>query len=155
MGRFECLECTIAGRRLLVSMEGLERVAEFPVTPPPPLAESWVAGLGLPEDRRPLVVVALQGARERSQPSSDSAKALLLRASGSDASFAVLVDDVRAIWSINPDVFVPAGDVGWPVPSTWLTAAQDGDDRVLRLDTSAIARDLFGLARPAEEEVPA
>jgi hypothetical protein len=101
------------------------------------------------------VVVALQGARGRSRPHSSSAKALLLRASGSEASFAVLVDDVRAIWSINPDVFVPAGDVGWPVPSAWLTAAQDGEDRVLRLDTSAVARDLFGLGAPAEGQVSA
>ncbi len=136
-------------------MEGLERVAEFSITPPPPHAESWVAGLGFPQGRRPLVVVALQGTRGPSRARTDSARALLLRASGSDAAFAVLVDDVRAIWSINPDVFLPAGDVGWPAPAAWLSAAPDGEDQVLRLDTSAVARDLFGLAEPAQEGVPA
>jgi hypothetical protein len=100
------------------------------------------------------VVVALQGGR-RSPAVTEPAKALLLRTSATTPAFAVLVDDVRAIWSINPDAFVPAGDVGWPAPAAWLSAAVDGEERVLRLDTRAIERDLFGAASPAATEATA
>jgi len=56
---------------------------------------------------------------------------------------------VRAIWSVNPEVFVGVADPQWPVPTRWLTSAQDGEDRVFCLQTEAVAEDLFGPTAPA------
>jgi chemotaxis signal transduction protein len=139
LDRLECLECLMGGKRMLVPMQHLDRVVEFPLTPPPPLVESWVAGLGVLGDSH-LVVLALPGAP---RGPLDSCKAVLLRAPRSGSRFAVEVEDVRAIWSINPDAFTPAADVGWPSPSSWLTAASDGNEHVLCLDTEAVAAWLF------------
>jgi chemotaxis signal transduction protein len=125
---------------MLVPMQHLDRVVEFPLTPPPPLVESWVAGLGLLGDSH-LVVLALPGTPRGPLA---SCKAVLLREARSGARFAVEVEDVRAIWSINPDAFAPSADVGWPSPSAWLTAASDGNEHVLCLDTEAVAGWLFG-----------
>jgi hypothetical protein len=100
-----------------------------------------VAGLGVPEGGRPLVVVGLAGAASRG-----SAKAVLLRAPGFEGAFALAVDDVRAIWSINPEVFVPVAATPWAAPGSWLSAAHDGGERVFQLDPGAVARDLFAPA---------
>jgi hypothetical protein len=124
---------------MLVPMPHLERVVDFELTPPPPLAESWIAGLGLLGGGQ-VVVLALPGAP---QGPLASCKAVLLRDARRGDRFAVEVEDVRAIWSINPDAFTPAAGVGWPSPSSWLSSASDGNEHVLCLDTEAVGRWLF------------
>jgi len=127
-------------------MQGLERVAELPLTPPPPFAHSWVRGFGLVGDR-PVPAVSLSPAQ--GFPTRGTAKVLLLHALASQEPFAVLVDDVHAIWSVNPEVFVGVQEPVWPVPAGWLTAAQHEAERIFCLSTEAMAEDLFGTAAPS------
>ena len=47
----EGLECLIAGRRVLVPLDEVKRVVELDVDMPPPLASTWVSGLGLLDGR--------------------------------------------------------------------------------------------------------
>jgi hypothetical protein len=72
-----------------------------------------------------------------------------------DRRYCVLVDDVRAIWSIDPDVFADEPAPGWPCPSAWLTATAEGGAQVLKLETPAVAGWLFGAGDPAGREVGA
>jgi len=45
------LECLISGRRVLVPLDEVKRVVELDVDMPPPLASTWVSGLGLLDGR--------------------------------------------------------------------------------------------------------
>ena len=134
MGR-ECLECTVQGTQVLVPTDDLERVLELPLTAPPPLSGPWVAGLGILADK-PLMVVSLAG---RPRGPFESCRAVLLRAQGRDYRYGVLVEDVRAIRSIEPEAFANRPENSWPCPSGWLTAARDGDVQILKLETPAVA----------------
>lgn len=139
MSRSECLECTVLGIRMLVPTKDLDRVAEFPLTAPPPLAEGWVAGLGV-VGGEPFVTLSLSG---RPMGPLASCRALLLQTAEHGQRYAVLVDEVRAIWTINPEAFADEPATGWPCPPGWLSAAPDADAQVLMLDTLAVAGWLF------------
>jgi chemotaxis signal transduction protein len=139
VSRSECLECIVLGTRMLVPTRDLQRVAEFPLTAPPPLAHAWVAGLGV-VGGGPLVTLSLAG---RPMGPLASCRALLLLTAQHSRRYAVLVDDVRAIWTIDPEAFVEEPATSWPCPRGWLSAASDAGGQVLMLDTLAVAGWLF------------
>jgi hypothetical protein len=146
--RLDCLECVVDGTRLLVPVQDLDRVAEYELTLPPPQAAPWVGGLGH-LDGLAYVSLALPG---RPRGPLSAAKGLLLRASGSDRRYAVQVDDVRALWTVDADDAGPAEVPGWPCPPAWLGVALEGGEPVLRLDTTAVAASLFPAAPASPTE---
>jgi chemotaxis signal transduction protein len=142
----ECLECTVQGMRLLVPTEDLERVLELPLSAPPPLSVPWVAGLGLLGDR-PLVVVSLAGTP---RGPFEACRALLLRTTDRAQRFGVLVEEVRAIRTIETEAFAVNEDGAWPCPPDWLTASREGDAQVLKLEAPAVASWLFAAGAALE-----
>ena len=142
MSRYESLECLVSGQRIAVPVRDLERVVEVLLSPPPPLAEAWIAGLGLVDDR-PVVCVTLAGPPPEPQ---GRCQGLLLKASGSGQRYVVKVDEVRKVQEIEALGFEPAEVPGWPCPAGWLASRKAGDDgpSLLRLDTDKAAAALFG-----------
>jgi hypothetical protein len=137
----ECLECTVGGKRVLVPTRDLERVAELLLGPPPPLAEPWVGGIALIAGS-PVVALVLCA----STAYAECKKGLLLRAPRARELYAVIVEDVQAIWTIDEEGFSPADEQAWPCPGGWLTVGErDGED-ISRLETDAVAAWLFGAA---------
>ncbi|MFN8094161.1 MAG: hypothetical protein U0599_18440 [Vicinamibacteria bacterium] len=144
----ESLECLIDARTVLVPLRDLERVVEFPLSPPPPLCEAWVAGIGVVGDE-PVVCVTLSGEGRGPQA---LAKGLLLRAAGGDGPrYLVRVDDVRAVGVATDDGRLPGSPARWVCPEGWL-AGRSADTGALHLDPAAVASTLFGalVAAPAE-----
>jgi hypothetical protein len=134
--RFDCLECSIAGKTIEIPVRDLDRVVEFSLTPPPPLAPRWIGGLSLLGDDV-CASIALAGTPVGPQT---SCKGLLLRAPRSERRYIVQVDGVGGIVSVEgggAEAAVP----DWPCPEGWLvTSAHD----VLRLETDTVATALFG-----------
>jgi hypothetical protein len=137
--RLDCLECVVDGTKLLVPVADLDRVAEYPLTEPPPRSEPWVGGLGVLEGRA-FLSLSLAGAPRGPLP---FAKGLLFRASGTGSAFAVQVDSVLALWSVDADAVAPGRATSWPCPEAWLGAVMEGGESLLRLDPGAVAASLF------------
>jgi hypothetical protein len=78
------------------------------------------------------------------------AKGLLFRASGSAAAYAVQVDAVLALWTVDIEAALPGQAPGWPCPPAWLGAVVEGGETVLRLDPVALAASLFPVTAAAE-----
>jgi hypothetical protein len=145
LSRYESLECLVGPHRIAVPVRDLDRVVELSLCPPPPLAQPWIAALGLVEDR-PVVCVGLPGGT----PSTPAlAKGLLLKAPGSSRRYVLLVDEVRSIASVEAEGFEPAEIPGWSCPGGWLEAREAEGATLLRLDTDAAAKTLFGSQRDA------
>lgn len=148
MARLDCLECIVARTHLLIPVHDLDRVTEYELTAPPPLAPHWVGGLSLIGE---LVCVSLALAGRPLGPLS-SCKGLLLRDRTTGGRYLVQVDEVGAITNVEPGV--PATHLlPWPCPEGWLATTTRGSQDVLRLDTDAVAAALFGHA--VETRAPA
>lgn len=139
MRRLDCLECVVDGTKLLVPVADLDRVAEYPLTEPPPRSEPWVGGLGLFEGRA-FLSLSLAGAPRGPLP---FAKGLLFRASETVSAYAVQVDSVLALWTVDEDAVLPGTAPAWPCPQSWLCAVLEGGESLLRLDPAAVAASLF------------
>lgn len=137
--RQESIECRVSDRALLVPLHELERVVEFALSPPPPLCEEWVAGLGV-VGGEPLVCVSLSGEGHGPQA---VAKGLLLRGGTEGQRYLVRVDEVRAVGVASRDALAPLTPPRWTCPVGWLVgnASEAGP---LRLSTDAVAAALFG-----------
>jgi hypothetical protein len=145
LSRSESLECLVSSRRIVVPVRDLDRVVEVLLGPPPPLAEPWIAGLGLVENR-PVVCLTLSG------PPRDPlarCQGLLLKGPGSNQRYVLKVDEVRKVQEIEASGFEPVEVPGWPCPAGWLASRKAEGDVVplLRLDTDAAAAALFGAHR--------
>ena len=149
MARFDCLDCRIGGTSIKIPVRDLDRVIEFSLTPPPPLAPRWIGGLSLVGES---VCACLALAGQSVGPRA-SCKGLLLRDPRSERRYVVQVDDVGAIVSVEGAG--PAGlIVEWPCPDGWLASSVLGEEDVLRLDTDAVAAALFA-EMPAPGGLPA
>jgi hypothetical protein len=146
--QLECLECRVGGRLLLVPTRDLERVADLVLGPPPPLAKTWVAGMALVAGT-PVIAITLSGSRVYSQ----SGKGLLLRAPRTRALYAVIVEDVQTIWTIDDEAFSPARAQPWPCPAAWLAVGEHDGEPVCRLETDAVSASLFAADPSTVESV--
>jgi len=140
LSRYESLECLVLRRRIVVPVRDLDRLVEFSLGPPPPLAEPWVAGFGH-VDGRPLLCVTLSGG---SRGPKALCKGLLLKADGARARYLLQVDEVRSILEIDVHEFEPKGAPDWPCPAHWFTSRDHGGERILLLDSDAAGATLFG-----------
>jgi hypothetical protein len=167
----ESLECFVGNTRLAILVARVERLVEYELGPPPPLAHPWVAGIGWLGDRA-FVSVALDGRRSvSSSPTEDAngpvligahapalseanvssrsvAKGLLMAAPEGGLAWALEVDSIggMALFERKPQVTVRLPS--WPCPVEWLSAAEtaDGRDAIL-LDTAAVDAHML---RPAD-----
>jgi hypothetical protein len=136
--RFDCLECWIAGTPIHIPVGTLDRVIEFALSPPPPLAPRWIGGLSLVDDGV-CACLALAGQPVGPRP---SCKGLLLRGPRTGERYVVQVDEIGAIASVEGEG--PAGLLlEWPCPESWLATSVHGGRDVLRLNTDAVAAALF------------
>jgi hypothetical protein len=139
LARFDCLECVINGTPIKIPVRDLDRVIEFSLTPPPPLAPRWLGGLGvLGEDVCASLALSGKGVGPRA-----ACRGLLFRDPRGDGRYVVQVDAVGAIVSVEGER--PATPLeGWPCPERWLVTSVRDEQDVLRLDTDAVAAVLFG-----------
>jgi hypothetical protein len=140
LSRYESLECLVRRQRIVVPVRDLDRVVEFALGPPPPLAEPWIAGLGQ-VDGRPLLCVTLSGGSRGPLP---LCKGLLLKALTSRARYLLQVDEVRKVLEIDDSGFGREGVPSWPCPAPWLSSRDHEGETVLLLDSDAAAATLFG-----------
>jgi len=66
-GTRDGLECRAGERRIVVPLGDVQRIVELDIDAPPPLASTWISGLGL-LDRRVAVVVDVAAAPRRAEP---------------------------------------------------------------------------------------
>jgi hypothetical protein len=143
LARLDCLECIVGRTDLLIPVRDLDRVTEYELTAPPPLAPLWIGGLSLMGDA---VCVSLSLSGHPRGPLS-SCKGLLLRDPVTGSRYVVQVDEVGGITSVEPGV--PSSPLlSWVCPEGWLVTTTKDFADVLRLDTDAVAAALF--ARPEE-----
>lgn len=140
MSRYESLECLVRRQRIVVPVRDLDRVVEFSLSAPPPLALPWIAGLAQVEGR-PVLCVTLSGGSRGPLP---LCKGLLLKAEGTGARYLLQVDEVRSIREIEAVGPGPEGVPGWPCPAGWLTSRDLEGEKVLLLDSDKAAATLFG-----------
>jgi len=134
VARLDCLECLVETTRLLVPVRDLRRVAECPLTPPPPHAESWIGGLAV-LDGGVCVSLTLSG---RTKGPRSATKGLLLETNDKAFRYLVQVDEVRSLWTVQAPTEA-AEKPGWACPTSWLLASVEGSESVLCLDTDAVS----------------
>jgi hypothetical protein len=140
----ECLECLIGATRVEVPLADVERLLEYRASPPPPLAEPWVGGIGVEssQGRTDLFLsISLSGV-----PASESreTRGLLLRSAEGRPRWAVEVDRVVGLQTID-DPGEPRAVAGWACPSDWLRHGLDARGRPVRwLDVRAAELTLNG-----------
>jgi hypothetical protein len=144
--RSDCLECVIGGTRIQIPVGRLDRVAEYSLSAPPPLAEAWIGGLGLIGNS---VCVSLALAGEPRGPVA-ACKGVLF--GGRQGRFAIQVDEVGDIGLVRPDARLDHPAPNWPCPSGWLAPARRGADLAIWLDTDAVEAWLFGPESAWREE---
>lgn len=113
------LECIIAGQTLVIPLEHVDQLIEYSRAPLP-LAQPWVAGIGLYEDRL-LVSLSLFGANGRG-----STKAVLLRELGGSVAFALEVERTLAF------VDVQRTPLSSQPEERWISGVISADGRRLR-----------------------
>jgi hypothetical protein len=136
--RSDCLECIVSGTLLELPVESLERVVQYSLSAPPPLAMPWIGGLGLIGESV-YVSIALAGEPRGPVPACTG---VLFK--GPRGRFAVQVDEVRTIGAVVPDPGRAPDAPAWPSPPHWLSPARRGTEAVLRLDVGALSAWLFG-----------
>jgi hypothetical protein len=127
-----CLEVRVADRPIFVPLECVANVAEFALTPAPPLAQPRIFGLGL-DGTQPFVVVTLRDQHERVH--GGSKKCVLFKQSGTRFAWGLEVDSVGRM----SEVEVHSG----PRPDAWLLLGRDARGAQLTvLDVDAITLEL-------------
>jgi chemotaxis signal transduction protein len=135
-----CLEVHIAGRLCAVPVDAIAEVAEYPVTPPPPLSRAEVGGLVLLQDEVATLIDLGGGRAEAGSPRSVQ-KCLLLVPERSHVRYALAVEEVGRML----DLEVHGRRAGW------LVAARDAAGRELFVfDFTAARRELEGTQTAVE-----
>jgi chemotaxis signal transduction protein len=131
------LECVIGGERVVVPIEHTGQIVEYKVSPPPPLAHAWFAGLGIALGRV-LPSVTLQSS---SATSVRTAKGVLMQAAQTE--WLLEVDVIGGIVEVVLAREAPTSRL--LCPPSWLTRATTADGRALVwLDTQQIAHAVSG-----------
>lgn len=137
----ECLVCLIDGVRISVPLLQIDGIADYEQVPLPPIAEDWVAGIGLLGEKIFLAVAFYK--KSAAQP-AQTHKAVLMKRPGSSIRWALEVDEVAGLGTAEPTRGMFAPNSNWRIPEAWLLSAKDGlgaDARWLDIDavTSALA----------------
>ncbi len=131
------LACLIGGHVLAVPLAHVGRLVEYERSAPPPLAHSWLGGLGQEGDSLFPSLALLA-----TTPGARRGKGLLL--SSGSLRFALEVDDVQGLVRLDGPADEIACQVlplaGWSCPPGWLAPASGAAAFVL--DVAAIVRTL-------------
>ncbi|MCK6445545.1 MAG: chemotaxis protein CheW [Planctomycetes bacterium] len=115
-----CLQVRVADREFGLPIDAIANIAEYEVTPPPPLARAFVGGLAVDGDTL-FAVVSLDECASRAD-TRRRAKCVRIKSRGKSAPWGLVVESVGRIVELEPTptrIEVPR------VPSAWLTAARD------------------------------
>ncbi len=112
------LMCSIKRVQFGVPLELVDKLIEYEVVPPPPLALPWIGGIGLYDKK---VVMSITILRWKDPPPRRPTKGVLLKVPNSECSWALEVGAVASLVSAQvSQKSVRVGDVKLPA---WITAA--------------------------------
>lgn len=134
------LECVVNENRVLVPLDDVQRVVEIDVDMPPPLASSWVSGLGL-LDGRIALAVSLFAQPRRSERRKVTAIELRATTPGG-LRWVIEVQKVLATMRAGAGASADRESAG----HRWLRPAVGEDDRQRSwVDVAAMRAELFHL----------
>jgi hypothetical protein len=135
------IECLVGKAQLLIPAELVAGVAEFDVSPPPPLARKWVGGLAEHEGRAVVCVCLVPGSI---LGGPRRVKGVLIKVEDSEVGWVLEVNAVRGFVKarrLPRRTAPPAG-----VPS-WIGAAADASGHTFGwVDVTSMVRELVGSA---------
>lgn len=112
------LLCTISRVHFGVPLDYVEKLIEFEVVPPPPLALPWIGGIGM-HDRRVVMSIALL--HRNDPPARRLIKGVLLKVPGSECGWALEVDAVDSMAAVQ--LVQKSVRVGTAKLPSWIAAA--------------------------------
>lgn len=127
------LECVVGGRSVAVDVAAVDRLIEYQVSPPLPLAQPWVGGLGVEGG---LVFVSLRLAP--GEAAAGSRKGVLFVSQGGAMRWTLEVDGVNGVVEVETaaDEEARAGD--WSCPPRWLLPVRSGGRSLSWLDVADV-----------------
>jgi chemotaxis signal transduction protein len=128
------LECVVNGRSVAVAVSAVDRLIEYQVSPPLPLSQPWVGGLGVEGG---LVFVSLRLAQGAGNESSR--KGVLFVSQHGSMRWTLEVDGVKGVVEVQETDGEAArvGD-GWTCPPRWLVPARSGERALAWLDLADV-----------------
>jgi hypothetical protein len=132
----ECLDCIVGGTHVAIPVDRVERLIEYSVGLAPPLAHSWVGGIGLLDDQL-FVSVRLRGGA--ADVPRREAKGLLVRAPDGRPRWALEVDRIVGTFELHGEPEIPRRAPALVVPSGWLFEVPRRDrETMVWLDVAAV-----------------
>lgn len=142
----DCLRCRIGATQVALPLNEVNKISEFSITPPVPLSEPWVGGVAYLGDKV-WMTLKFDGTSKPNQQQERSRKGVLFKEGAHGLRWALEIDDVVGIATLETIEENPLGVRGWTCPEQWIRKATTKEGHVVGwVDTASIVAQLKGAA---------